>query len=52
MLEAFGRAIVPANAHPELSGLRNRTLYRSRYRYANGVLDGLNHHSVQQMAAE
>ncbi|WP_424931830.1 HAD-IIB family hydrolase [Amaricoccus macauensis] len=48
MLGAFPRAILPANALPELDGLTNG--YRSPFRHARGVLDGLAHFGVDAPA--
>ena len=41
MLLAAGRAIIPANACPELADLAGRHILRSRLSYADAVLDGL-----------
>lgn len=47
MLLCCGRAILVANALPELSGLPDRPgLYRARRAFADGVLEGLGAHRI------
>ncbi|WP_042250984.1 HAD-IIB family hydrolase [Paracoccus sp. PAMC 22219] len=41
MLAASGASILPSNAYAELSHLRGRGIYQSRYHHAAGVIDGL-----------